>query len=90
MKDISILDNIFEIEENIKSNLNYIIKGRRLDELSDEELILLKELYLLINKQLENRIEFKYEVPFLKEGIIISIVSFVGWGLYCVVTRRKK
>ena len=46
MKDISILDNIFEIEENIKSNLNYIIKGRRLDELSDEELILLKELYL--------------------------------------------
>ncbi len=59
MKDISILDNIFEIEENIKSNLNYIIKGRRLDELSDEELILLKELYLLINKQLENRIEFK-------------------------------
>lgn len=59
MKDISILDNIFEIEENIKSNLNYIIKGRRLYELSDEELILLKELYLLINKQLENRIEFK-------------------------------
>lgn len=59
MKDISILDNIFEIEENIKSNLNYIIKGRRQNELSDEELILLKELYLLINKQLENRIEFK-------------------------------
>lgn len=38
----------------------------------------------------ENRIEFKYEVPFLKEGIVISIVSFVGWGLYCVVTRRKE
>ena len=38
----------------------------------------------------QNEIEFKYEVPFLREGIIISIIGITVWGIYYAVTRRKK
>lgn len=37
----------------------------------------------------ENKIEVKYEVPFLREGKIISIIGIVVWGTYYAVTRRK-
>ena len=52
MKDISVSDNILEIKENIDNNINYILNGRKIDELSDRELMLLKELYIVINSQL--------------------------------------
>ena len=64
MKDISVSDNILEIKENIDNNINYILNGRKIDELSDRELMLLKELYVVINSQLQNRVEIK------KEGIL--------------------
>lgn len=38
----------------------------------------------------ENKIEVKYEVPFLREGVIISIIGIAVWGTYYAVTRRKK
>lgn len=70
MKDISVSDNILEIKENIDNNINYILKGRKLDELSDRELMLLKELYIVINSQLQNRVEIKKEeILRLKERI---------------------
>lgn len=70
MNNISVSDNILEIKENIDNNINYILKGRKLDELSDRELMLLKELYIVINSQLQNRVEIKKEeILRLKERI---------------------
>lgn len=70
MKDISVSDNILEIKENIDNNINYILNGRKIDELSDRELMLLKELYIVINSQLQNRVEIKKEeILRLKERI---------------------
>lgn len=70
MKDISVSDNILEIKENIDNNINYILNGRKIDELSDRELMLLKELYVVINSQLQNRVEIKKEeILRLKERI---------------------
>lgn len=70
MNNISVSDNILEIKENIDNNINYILKGRKLDELSDRELMLLKELYVIINSQLKDRVELKKEnISCLKERI---------------------
>ena len=70
MNNISVSDNILEIRENIDNNINYILKGRKLDELSDRELMLLKELYVIINSQLKDRAELKKEnISHLKERI---------------------
>ena len=70
MKDISVSDNILEIKENIDNNINYILNGRKIDELLDRELMLLKELYVVINSQLQNRVEIKKEeILRLKERI---------------------
>lgn len=70
MKDISVSDNILEIKENIDNNINYILNGRKIDELSDRELMLLKELYIVINSQLKDRVELKKEnISCLKERI---------------------
>ena len=70
MNNISVSDNILEIKENIDNNINYILKGRKLDELSDRELMLLKELYVIINSQLKDRVELKKEnITCLKERI---------------------
>ena len=70
MKNKSISDNILEIKENIDNNINYILNGRKIDELSDRELMLLKELYIVINSQLQNRVEIKKEeILRLKERI---------------------
>ena len=70
MKDISVSDNILEIKENIDNNINYILNGRKIDELSDRELMLLKELYIVINSQHQNRVKIKKEeILRLKERI---------------------
>ena len=70
MNNISVSDNILEIKEKIDNNINYILKGRKLDELSDRELMLLKELYVIINSQLKDRVELKKEnISCLKERI---------------------
>lgn len=70
MNNISVSDNILEIKENIDNNINYILNGRKIDELSDRELMLLKELYIVINSQLQNRVEIKKEeILRLKERI---------------------
>lgn len=70
MNNISVSDNILEIKENIDNNINYILKGRKLDELSDRELMLLKELYVIINSQLKDRVKLKKEnISCLKERI---------------------
>ena len=70
MNNISVSDNILEIKENIDNNINYILKGRKLDELSDRELMLLKELYVIINSQLKDRAQLKKEnISCLKERI---------------------
>ena len=70
MKDISVSDNILEIKETIDNNINYILNGSKIHELSDRELMLLKELYIVINSQLQNRVEIKKEeILRLKERI---------------------
>ena len=70
MNNISVSENILEIKENIDNNINYILNGRKIDELSDRELMLLKELYIVINSQLQNRVEIKKEeILRLKERI---------------------
>ena len=70
MNNISVSDNILEIKENIDNNINYILNGRKIDELSDRELMLLKELYIVINSQLQNRKKKKKEeILRLKERI---------------------
>ena len=58
------------MKENIDNNIKYILNGRKIDELSDRELMLLKELYIVINSQLQNRVEIKKEeILRLKERI---------------------
>lgn len=61
MKDIQVTDNILEIDSRVKTKINDILKGREIDELSDEELVLLKNEYENINRILENRAQFKQE-----------------------------
>ena len=38
----------------------------------------------------ENTIEFRYETPGLKIGIVISIIGLICLGAYIVVFRKKK
>lgn len=61
MKDIQVTDNILEIDSRVKTKINDILKGREIDELSDEELVLLKNEYENINRILEDRVQFKQE-----------------------------
>ena len=61
MKDIQVTDNILEIDSRVKTKINDILKGREIDELSDEELVLLKNEYENINRILEDRAQLKQE-----------------------------
>ena len=38
----------------------------------------------------ENSIEFTYNTPGLKEGIIISILSISLWGIYMIINKKKR
>lgn len=38
----------------------------------------------------ENTIEFRYETPGLKIGIVISIIGLICLGAYIVVFRKKR
>lgn len=70
MKDIELSDNILEIYEKIRTNINYILNGRNLNQLSDKELILLKELYIIINTRLKDRVQLKKkQISVTKEKI---------------------
>ncbi len=67
---IDINNNIIKIEEEINSITQKILKGRTIDELSNQELIELNNLYKAINDDLQKRIEYKNnEIYHLKLNI---------------------
>lgn len=70
MKDIEMSDSMLEINEKVETNIDYILKGRKLEQLSDKELVLLKKLYTIINTKLTDRAELKKEqISNIKEEI---------------------
>ncbi len=67
---IDINNNIIKMEEEINSLTQKILKGRTIDELSNDELIELNNMYKAINSDLKERIEYKNgEINKLKTNI---------------------
>lgn len=77
MVELNINDSINVIEETINSNVNELTKGRNIDDLSNEELIKLNNMYKSFNDVLSQRLDknnesienLKYEIKKLLEKL---------------------
>lgn len=61
MIELNVNDSINNIEDIINQNVQELIKGRKLEELSNEELIQLNNMYKYFNEILEQRLNLNNE-----------------------------
>lgn len=57
MMELNVNDSITNIEEIINSSVKEIVKGRKLEELSNEELVQLNTMYKYFNEVLVERLD---------------------------------